>query len=120
MNDTVVQRVCHDGTRRLSLLELRDGSVLAIGAELVRYARDMKSLDDPLGNGMRGVIAIPAALAPRWEEESGFVAEQLGGAVLLHGGSALLVKPYSIEFYASANDALHARDCRGRIDLARP
>ena len=119
MNDTVMQRVCHDAVRRLSLLELRDGSVLAIGAELLRYARDAKALDDPLGNGMRGVIPMPAALAPGWEEEGGFVAEQLGGAVLLRGGSALLVKPYSIELYASANDALHARDCRGRIDLER-
>ncbi|MFZ5723301.1 MAG: hypothetical protein ACOY33_06535 [Pseudomonadota bacterium] len=119
MNDGVVNRILSDVPRRLTLLELRDGSCLAVGAELVRYARSAQALEDPLGNGVRGVMAVPAALQPDWRDEGGHVEEQHGGAVLLRGGSVLLIKPYSIELYASSLDALHGRDCRGRIDLER-
>lgn len=119
MSDSVVQDIHHDGARRRSVLAFRDGSCLAITAGLVSYGRSVAAFDDPLGNGVRGVFAIPAALAPQWQDDgSGFVRECLGGAVLLHGGSTVLIKPYSIELYASALDALHGRDCHGRIDLA--
>ena len=119
MNDSVVQDVHHDCEHRRSVLSFRDGSCLAISAGLVSYGRSAAAFDDPLGNGVRGVFAIPVALVPHWQDDgSGYVRECLGGAVLLHGGSAVLIKPYSIELYASALDALHGRDCHGRIDLA--
>ncbi|MFZ5756745.1 MAG: hypothetical protein ACOY3X_07570 [Pseudomonadota bacterium] len=117
MGDSVVQRMLHDSARRRSVLEFRDGSCLAIGAGLVSYGRDAAAFDDPLGNGVRAAFEIPAALAPQWQDGSGHVQELSGGAVLLHGGSVVLIKPYSIELYASGMDALHGRDCRGRMDL---
>lgn len=120
MSDTVVQSIRNDPARRLTLLALRDGSCLAISEGLVRFARSATALDDPLGNGVRGAIAIPAAHAPSWDAASGYVGEQTGGAVLLHGGAAVLIKPYAIELYAAPLDALHGRHCLGAIDLRDP
>ena len=104
-----------EGDARCTLLQLRNGNTLSISRSLLRYARDRAALADPLGNGVRGVLAIPEALAPRWQD--GYVQEVAGGAVLLHGGTVVLFKPFSIELYASGMDALHARHCHGRIDL---
>lgn len=118
MND-MVEAVVHEGVGEAarSVLVLRRGWCLSISRSLVRFARDRAALDDPLGNGVRGVIEVPAALAPRWEPGAGYIAEQQGGAILLNGGAALLVKPFSIELYSTGLDALHGRDCRGRIDI---
>lgn len=120
MSNDMVRDVRHEGTgdSARTVIELRNGNCLAVSRELVRFARDARALDDALGNGVYGVIEIAPSLAPRWETGSGFLQEQAGGAVLLHGGTTLLVKPHSIELYAAPLDALHARDCRGRIDLA--
>lgn len=119
MND-MVEAIIHEGNGAAarSVVVLRKGWCLAVSGSLVRFARDRAALDDPFGNGVRGVLEIPGPLAPVWTPGSGYVREQAGGAILLHGGAALLVKPYSIELYASPLDALHARDCRGAIDLS--
>lgn len=120
MANDMVEAVIHEGegAAARSVLRLRKGYCLAVSAALVRLARDRAALDDPLGNGVRAVLEIPPALAPQWMPGSGYVREQAGGAVLLHGGATLLLKPFAIELYATAPDALHARDCRGRIDLS--
>lgn len=120
MNNDMVRNVRHEGegVAARTVIELRNGNCLAVTRELVRFARDARALDDVLGNGVYGVLEIAPALAPRWEAGSGFLQEQAGGAVLLNGGTTLLVKPHSIELYAAPLDALHARDCRGRIDLS--
>lgn len=120
--DGLMQDILHQGTgpTACSLIVLRQGACLAVTQRLVRFARDRAALDDPLGNGVRGVLEIPPALAPQWIADSGYVAGQGGGAILLHGGSTLLIKPFAIELYATPADALHARDCHGRIDLQKP
>lgn len=118
MNNDLVQAVSHDAESARTLVQMRNGTCLSITVALVRFARDIGALADPLGNGMRGVVEIPADLAPRWVDGSGFLAEQAGGAIILHGGTTLLIKPFVIELYGSGLDALHGRDCRGKIDLA--
>ncbi len=120
--DTLVQDVLHQGTGQAacSIIMLRQGACLAVTHALIRFARDCAALDDPLGNGVRGVLDIPPALAPQWIDGSGYVAGHGGGAILLHGGSTLLIKPFAIELYATPADALHARDCHGCIDLQNP
>lgn len=118
MNDMVEQLIHEgEGATARSVVVLRRGWCLAISAALVRFARDRAALDDPLGNGVRGVLEIPPRSAPAWVQGSGYVREQSGGAILLHGGATLLVKPQSIELYASPADALHARGCLGAIAL---
>ncbi len=119
LND-MVEAVIHEGNEASArtVLLLRRGYCLAISALLVRFARSRTALDDPLGNGVLAALEIPSALAPQWISGSGFLQEQSGGAVLLNGGTVLLVKPFAIELYASGMDALHARDCRGQIDLS--
>lgn len=120
MANDMVRAIHHEGGESpLTLIELRNGHCLAISMTLVRYARDRAALDNPFGNGVRGVLEVPAGMAPRWEEGSGFLKEQSGGAVLLHGGTTLLIKPHAIELYALPLDALHARHCHGRIELPR-
>ena len=119
MNNDMVRDIRHeeDGGAPLTVIELRDGSCLAISAVLLRYARDRAALADPFGNGVRGTLEIPPALAPRWEAGRGYLQEQAGGAVILNGDTTVLVKPFAIELYAAPLDALHARDCRGSIAL---
>lgn len=118
MND-MVEQIVHEGAgvNARSVVVLRRGWCLAITAGLVRFARDRAALDDPLGNGVRGVLEIPPALAPHWVDGAGYVREQSGGAILLNGTATVLVKPQAIELYASPADALHARACLGSISL---
>ncbi len=118
-NDALVQAIRHEDAAEnaRSVIVLRGGACLAVSRSLVRFARDLAALDDPLGNGMRGVLEIPPALAPQWVAGSGYVLEQAGGAILLAGGSVLLIKPFTIELYATPADALHARDCAGRLEI---
>ena len=119
MNNDMVRDIRHEGagdTAR-TVIELRNGNCLAISRGLVRFARDAQALDDALGNGVYGVLEIAPALAPRWEVGHGFLQEQAGGAVLLNGGTTLLIKPHSIELYAAPQDALHARHGHGTILL---
>lgn len=118
--DAMVQAIVHEGSAgsARTVIVLRNGACIAVSRALVRFARDRAALDDPLGNGVRGVLDIPPALAPQWEEGSGYLQDQGGGAILLNGGTTILVKPYAIELYATPADALHARNCVGRIDLA--
>lgn len=118
--DTMMAGCRHEGTGEgcRTVLQLRDGSCIAVTRGLVRYARDVAALDDPLGNGVRGAITIPPAQAPAWQGDgAGFLAEVAGGALLLAGGAVVLVKPWSIELYGSGPDALHGRACLGRIEL---
>lgn len=116
----MVEAITHEdaGGSFRTLLLLRRGYCLAVSEALVRFARSRAALDDPLGNGVLSALAIPPALRPRWIAGSGYLQERAGGAVLLNGGTVLLVKPFSIELYASGPDALHARNCHGRIDLS--
>lgn len=99
-----------DERGNVTLLHFHQGMVVLIGADAIGLYRDAAALTDPLGNGVLGYEPIPPALAPSWQEESGYVETHTSGFVGLHNGAALFIRPDGIALYPSPNDALHNRN----------
>lgn len=98
-------------------LTFRNGFVLVLQANVMALYKNVESINDPLGNGLKAMVDIPAEQTLQ-HEEIGFVREYSAGFVGLVDDKAILITPNDIQLFENKTDALHNRDEIARLALA--
>lgn len=97
-------------------LTFRNGFVLVIQATFMALYKNIESINDPLGNGLKAMVDIPAEQTLGFSEQ-GFVEEFSAGFVGLVGEKAILITPNDIQLFPNKMDALHNRHEIVRLQL---
>lgn len=97
-------------------LTFRNGFVLILQPSFMALYKDVQSIHDPLGNGLKAMVDIPETFALH-ETNNGFVSSFSAGFVGLADDKAILITPNDIQLFANKTDALHNRDEIARLAL---
>lgn len=87
-------------------LTFRNGFVLVVHEAFMALYKDAQSIGDPLGNGLKVMVDIPADQVLKHSPQ-GFVKEFSAGFVGLVGDKAILITPNDIQLFPHKLDALH-------------
>ncbi|MGB3667056.1 MAG: hypothetical protein WA963_08860 [Bermanella sp.] len=87
-------------------LTFRNGFVLVVHEAFMALYKDAQSIGDPLGNGLKVMVDIPADQVLEHSPQ-GFVKEFSAGFVGLVGDKAILITPNDIQLFPHKLDALH-------------
>ncbi|NVK37994.1 MAG: hypothetical protein HWE18_08725 [Gammaproteobacteria bacterium] len=98
-------------------LTFRNGFVLVVQAHFMALYKDAKSINDPLGNGLKAMVDIPSSKTLS-ASDVGFVQEFSAGFVGLADDKAILITPNDIQLFPNKLDALHNRNEIVRLALA--
>ena len=97
-------------------LTFRNGFVLVIHQSFMALYKDVQSINDPLGNGLKVMVDIPQEHTLQ-RTEDGFVQEFSAGFVGLADEKAILITPNDIQLFVHKLDALHNRNEIVRLQL---
>ena len=98
-------------------LTFRNGFVLVTHAKFMALYKDVQSIGDPLGNGLKAMVDIPKDQTLQYTEQ-GFVQEFSAGFVGLADEKAILITPNDIQLFQHKLDALHNRNEIVRLQLS--
>lgn len=98
-------------------LTFRNGFVLVIGESFMSLYKNIESIGDPLGNGLKASVDVSGDQALSYTEK-GFVTHYAAGFVGLVDDKAILITPNDIQLFLNKTDALHNRDEIARLKLA--
>jgi hypothetical protein len=97
-------------------LTFRNGFVLVVQSTFMALYKNIESINDPLGNGLKAMVDIPAEHVLEFSQQ-GFVEEFSAGFVGLVGEKAILITPNDIQLFPHKMDALHNRNEIVRLQL---
>ncbi len=90
-------------------LVLQNGRVIAISESAIALFKDFDTMQDPLGNSLLAIEAIPEA--HQFEcSASPWVSKHQAGFVEFSNGMGLLILPNDVRLYANRHDALKNHD----------
>ncbi len=88
------------------ILTLYSGQVVVLTASALAVYKDASRINDPLGNGLLGIQDIPDGML--WPNTPGtsLVTEYRSGYVGLIHQAVLLITPFHVSLFCTADDAL--------------
>ena len=98
------------------VLHLQGGRALVLCQDQIATFKDSESIDDPLGNGMLGIVELPTDIGLA-QHAHPWINEHRAGFIGLVNGASMLVLPGAIRLYGSKQDALHNRRILAELPL---